>query len=140
MPENSVRYEKSDAHVGGIFAFAAGLLALGLVVQLASAWLFDDFRESAHRDERPMSALAARERPRLPRDLSKIPPPRLQENEPADLKTMRETEDRRLNSYGWVDAEAGVVHIPITEAMRLLSDPKIAHRNGIRIEPMNGER
>jgi hypothetical protein len=34
----------------------------------------------------------------------------------------------RLESYGWVDREAGVVHIPIAEAMRLVA-------SGARVGP-----
>jgi hypothetical protein len=32
---------------------------------------------------------------------------------------MRADEDERLNNYGWVDEDAGIVRIPISEAMKL---------------------
>jgi hypothetical protein len=47
---------------------------------------------------------------------------------------LRREEDRRLKSYGWVDKQVGVVHIPIDEAMRLLADPKNAEAHGIRVD------
>jgi len=36
----------------------------------------------------------------------------------AAQKRLRQLE--RLDSYGWVDREAGVAHIPVTEAMKMM--------------------
>ena len=36
-----------------------------------------------------------------------------------DLRDLRAREDEMLDSYGWVDRNAGIVRIPIDEAMRL---------------------
>lgn len=47
------------------------------------------------------------------------PEPRLQTNPREDLRKLREAEDAVLDSYGWVDRNAGVVRIPIAEAMKL---------------------
>ncbi len=46
------------------------------------------------------------------------PPPVLQTDPPADLKDFRAKEEVRLKSYGWIDREKGVVHIPIEQAMK----------------------
>ncbi len=35
-------------------------------------------------------------------------------------RTLREEEERRLRSYGWVDRKAGLAHIPIDRAMDLV--------------------
>ena len=40
---------------------------------------------------------------------------------PADLAKFRAWEDSQLNSYGWVDRTAGVVHIPIERAMEIIA-------------------
>src|SRR5581483_9932845 len=48
------------------------------------------------------------------------PEPRLQTEPRADMRRYRQDEERSLNSYGWVDRSAGVVHIPIQQAMNLL--------------------
>jgi hypothetical protein len=37
----------------------------------------------------------------------------------TDLGDMREAERRALTSYGWVDREKGVLHMPIDVAMRV---------------------
>jgi hypothetical protein len=57
--------------------------------------------------------LAAGQEDRLP------PEPRLQTNPRADLKDLRDSEERVLESYSWVDRNGGVVRIPIDEAMKL---------------------
>lgn len=46
--------------------------------------------------------------------------PQLEVNLAGDLARLRETERTELTTYGWVDPSAGVVHIPIDHAMRLL--------------------
>jgi hypothetical protein len=129
-----VRYEKSDANVAAIFAFAIGLGLVILLVQVGVAWLFAACKEDVRREDVPLTALAAKGRTQLPRDLPKIAAPRLQQEESADLKRLRDREEIHLKAYGWIDAEVGVVHIPIAEAMRRLADPKTAERYGIRIE------
>jgi hypothetical protein len=48
------------------------------------------------------------------------PAPRLQTQPREDLKKLHAEEQRRLESYGWVDATRGQVHIPIDRAMELL--------------------
>ena len=43
----------------------------------------------------------------------------LQQFPQQDIAGFRASEERRLHGYGWVSKEAGVVHIPIEDAMRL---------------------
>lgn len=43
--------------------------------------------------------------------------PVLQQHPRADLERLQRRWQRRLDSYGWVDREAGIVHIPIDAAM-----------------------
>jgi hypothetical protein len=50
-----------------------------------------------------------------------MPEPRLQVDAPNELRQMRAAEEATLNSYGWVDKEAGVVKIPVERAMEILA-------------------
>lgn len=46
------------------------------------------------------------------------PQPALQPSPPADMQAFYMREMQRLNSAGWIDRKAGIVHIPIAQAMR----------------------
>ena len=48
-----------------------------------------------------------------------FPEPRLEEDERGQMNSVRLREEEQLNSYGWTDEKAGVVHIPIERAMEL---------------------
>ena len=48
------------------------------------------------------------------------PAPELQIDSAGDLASFRAAEDARLQSYGWVDRDKGIVHIPIDRAMQEL--------------------
>jgi hypothetical protein len=60
--------------------------------------------------------------PDVDRTLRIAPPgPRLQTNPEAELQRLRAEEEKRLNTYGWIDKRKGIVHIPIVEAMKKLA-------------------
>jgi hypothetical protein len=111
-PEHPQRgYEDSDVSVGRLAAFAAGVVALIVLGVLGSAVVFHFFVR-----HQPLGP------PASPfEDVRTLPPePRLQTTAPLDLKDYRADQDKVLESYGWVDSQAGVVRIPVDRAMDLL--------------------
>jgi len=46
-------------------------------------------------------------------------------------------EEQTLNSYGWVDQNAGVVHIPIAEAMKLVAQRGLPTRPAVGTVPLS---
>jgi hypothetical protein len=90
----------------GVTVLLASVLALGLLV----LWLYPGATI-----DRTM---------RLP--LSRYPAPQLQPNPREDMAKFHDEEMRQLNSFGWVDKEHGVVHIPISDAMRKVAQDGIA--------------
>ncbi len=48
------------------------------------------------------------------------PNPKLQTSPQADLAKMQQHDRSVLNSYGWVDRNAGLVRVPINRAMELI--------------------
>ena len=105
-------YEKRDVSPRVIAALVVGLAALTVV---AAALMWGGFAYLQKRAERAHeSPSPLREERVLP------PPPRLQVAPEVDLQAVRQKEEERLNSYGWVDPDAGVVRIPIERAMELL--------------------
>ena len=106
-----VRHETSDVHFSKVMGFGAALVVSAVVIYVLVWALFQFFSMQATRRGASGAALT-RQQP-LP------PTPRLQANPRGDLLELRETEDRLLTTYGWVDRNAGVVRIPIEQAMRL---------------------
>jgi hypothetical protein len=115
-------YEKKDVYAPGILLFLL-VLAFGALIIHAGVWGWlktlkgpptVDVR-SEHRSERPIQ-------PRMAKDI-----PRLQVAPEKDWESYRAEEENRLNSYGWIDRTAGVVRIPISEAMKQIVEHGIPH-------------
>jgi hypothetical protein len=108
-----VHHEESDVNIIAIFAFGLGLVVVAAVVSLLVFVLFRFFevREAARV---PLAYPLA-----ISREGALPPEPRLQTNPRQDLADLRAKEDALLTTYGWVDKNAGVVRIPIDEAMKL---------------------
>jgi len=109
-----VRYEQSDVRVGAIVRFAIGLVVVVGVASVVLLGLFALFARQQRRHDPPPPPLA-QEAGRLP------PGPRLQASPLQDLEQLRAKEEKELTSYGWVDAKAGIVHIPIDEAIKIVA-------------------
>jgi hypothetical protein len=112
-PGKRARRETSDIDLGGVLRFGIGLIAAGVVIQVLVWLLLAHFQRQAARPVPSAFPLAATALRRLP------PEPRLQTDPRDDLANMRQAEDRVLDSYGWVDRTAGIVRIPIEQAMKL---------------------
>lgn len=59
-----------------------------------------------------------------------IPPPRLQASPARDRALLEARTENILNSYGWIDQEQGIVHIPIDRAIELLLARGLEHPFG----------
>lgn len=117
-------HETRDMDVRPIAIFVLGLFVFVSVTLVLMGGLFDYFATRQTRFDVPPSPLATRELP---------PEPRLQVTPPKELREVQAAEDTVLNSYGWVDRKAGIVRIPIGQAMELLATrglPARAQRQG----------
>jgi hypothetical protein len=103
-------HEHRDIPVKVIGKYMAVLLIMGVLIVLVVGVMWRYF--GANQPEAALSPFYG------PRELP--PTPRLQIEPRNDLRTYLENEQRRLSTYGWVDQNAGVVHIPIERAMDLL--------------------
>ncbi|HWF83323.1 MAG TPA: hypothetical protein VG222_00660 [Vicinamibacterales bacterium] len=124
----AVHHETSDVNIRAIFAFGAALIVVAVAVHFIIWLMFLYFGAREARSEVRQFPLAASEENRLP------PEPRLQTNPRQDLKDLRSGEDAILNSYSWVDKNAGVVRIPIGEAM------KLTVQRGLPARQANGDK
>jgi hypothetical protein len=112
-PPSGSGHEHTDASVGLIVRFAVWLAVSAVVVHVLGWAMFYVLVERRTPAAAPEFPLAVEQAPRLPAE------PRLQAYPPNDLTRFRRQERAVLEGYGWVDRDAGTVHIPIADAMRL---------------------
>ena len=111
-----VRYERRQANWRGIAASAVALVFIAVLIHFSVVGLFHVFyQDYLKRDVQP-NPIQTAEPHRLP------PEPRLQPDEVGDMYKLREQEDNVLQSYGWVDKNAGVVRIPVSRALALAAE------------------
>ena len=111
-------YEHTDASVWIVVKFLAWLAVAAVIIHIGLGMLFNLFVEQRTERGEPEYPLAVRQGTPLP------PEPRLQQFPREELMKFRLGEESMLHTYGWVDRNAGTVHIPITDAMRLLLERK----------------
>jgi hypothetical protein len=108
-----VRFERADVVPGVIVRWAIGLGLVSVVAAAVGVWLLVFLRRHEEAGDPQRPALYFSGETRQPEGV------RLQSKPFDDLDALRAHERRILNSYGWIDPAAGVVHIPIDSAMRL---------------------
>ncbi len=119
----SVAHEHSDINIRTVVLSAVALAAVVGIVFVVIWGVFRLFERQAAAQDARVSPLA------IPS--GQLPPePRLQTNESEGLKTFRAAETERLEGYGWVDEKAGVAHIPIEAAEKLLLERGLPVRAG----------
>jgi len=106
-------YEHTDANVWVIAKFGFWLAITAVVVHLGIWGLWHTLVEQAKDTREQQYPLATSIDPKLP------PEPRLQQYPQNEVYNFRKGEEDKLHSYGYVNKDAGVVHIPIEDAMRL---------------------
>jgi hypothetical protein len=117
-------FEREDIGARTIFKFLAGV-AIFLVVAyfvVMGVYGYLDRYQSAHEPvQNPLAPPSSADtRIVSDADVKEFPKPRLEKNERLEINSFRMKEEETLNSYGWVDEKAGVVHIPIERAMQLV--------------------
>lgn len=115
-----VRYEREDVGASWLVIGAVSIIVLAFIGVGLSAWILGTME--TRRSEiipTPLPLLQLRPTP---------PPPRLQPNildqntAEEDMATLRAREAELLTTYGWVNREAGIVRIPIDQAIELLAE------------------
>jgi len=127
MNHSKRRHETTDASTRNIVLFAVGLFFTLVISLWAMDVLFNYF--VTHQGLGP---------PVTPfENVRKLPPesvPRLQVRPGQDMAQYRANEKEIVNSYGWVDAKAGILRIPIDRAMDLLLQKGLPVRTGKPVE------
>lgn len=112
--KNGAGYEVQDADIREVILTGVGLAVGTLIVCLVMWGLFNLLKTQQSKKGAPTVNLMAPQ--------AHFPPePRLQVNAPAELEQFHEQEDKILDTYGWVDKNAGTVHLPIDKAMDIMA-------------------
>jgi len=141
LHNDETAHEESDINIRGVVT-ATVVVAVVCLMTAALMWaLFGLLERQAGARDPQLSPIALK-----PADMPKstteqpmfgnAPDPKLLTNEPKYLSGVRGEWQRELHSYGWVDQQAGVVHIPIDRAKELLAQRGLA----VRAEPVEDAR
>jgi hypothetical protein len=112
-PASGSGHEHTDANVSMIIQFAVWLAASAIIVHILMWFTFAFFVDVRENRGAPEFPLAIQQGARLPSG------PRLQAKPANEIYDFRLRENAALDGYSWVDKSAGMVRIPIAEAMRL---------------------
>jgi hypothetical protein len=123
-------YEHTDASVGVIVKFLFWLAISAVVIHVGLGLIYAILIDRAMETGEQRYPLAARQGERLP------PTPRLQQFPHTEFYEFRRGEQEFLEGYGWMNKEAGIVHIPIEEAMRLTVERGLPSRPAAAGEPI----
>lgn len=134
-----VEFEREDLGARPILIFLLALTIGCVLVALVLKGLYSylDAYETRRQPVRNplVQQTTADTRTVEPGDITKFPQPRLESNELMEINAFRLQEAQTLNSYGWVDEQAGVVRIPIDRAMALVAQRGLPTRPQASVVP-----
>ena len=111
-----VDYERKDVDTESVIHVGVAVAVVAILSSVLVLFLFNFMVERARRAEPPNPPLARHEQGRQP------PEPRLQEMPFKDIAALRAEEQLVLEGYFWVDEKAGIAHIPLAEAMKIVAE------------------
>lgn len=139
-------FEHQDVSSRPIYGFLLSLAIFGVLTYFV-AWKMFDFLDAYNRKHQapanPMVKVEEDTRIVTPATIQQFPEPRLEDDERTELNGFRLHEDQQLESYGWVNQNAGVVHIPIDQAMKLIAQrglPTTPQAGTMPLSPVNLSR
>lgn len=97
-------YEREDWPLGYVGLVYAGIFVFLVIAPVVLMWAYPNTLSDVSR-----------------RLVVRPPAPELQVDPAQDLARFRAQEEKRLDTYYWVDKRQGLVHIPIKEAMKKLA-------------------
>jgi len=124
------QHEHSDVNVRALIVFFVIFVVFGVVTHLVLLGMFKALaRHERNRPTKPMTHVVRPEDATVPTEprLQPFPTkmaatqtlPPYSDTPETDMLRMRQNEDRVLHTYGWVEKNKGIVHIPVEEAKKL---------------------
>lgn len=130
MDEHVHSHEGSDVKARPLALFFVAFLALCGLGFVIAKWSYDALVKFENARQKEKITRVASQKTEIPESLNlraggpevaTLPATvsMLQPDPVRDMNEMRDAQLGRLSSYGWVDREKGVVHIPIEKAMTM---------------------
>lgn len=111
--DRGLGYEPRDANVKGLLQFAFWMAVVIVVTLFAMRGFFDLIKKAE-----PLGATTS---PLVKEGQRELPPnPRLQVHPHQELVDYCAEQQKEVDSYGWVNQETGVAHVPVERAMDLI--------------------
>ena len=132
---DDIGFEREDLGAKPVIGFIVSLVISGVLIYYVIWGIFHflDAYDRKHQQVRtPLIQVESNTRDVRTQVIQRFPEPRLEENERTELNGFRYGEEQELNSYGWVDKNAGVAHIPIEQAMQMIA------QKGLPTTPQTG--
>jgi hypothetical protein len=114
-------YEKIDANPRGLLYFAAIIAIILAIVALSLIALFKHYQKTEPTRTVVATPFEAIE--------PTPPPPRIQADPRADMRSYADSQEKLLNTYGWIDRQNGIVRLPIDRAIELLLERGLPARS-----------
>lgn len=136
-------FERQDWTGKPVYGFLVSLAVIGVMVYVTVWGIFKVLDRYFNEHQPPTNPLVQQDtsvptRNADPEHVQQtFPEPRLETNERTEINDFRLGEEQSLNSYGWVDQGAGVVHIPITEAMKLVAQRGLPTKPAVGTAPQS---
>lgn len=125
-PNREVGYERRDANIRSMLEFGFWLAMVLVVTLFAMKLAYHYFAK--------MEPVGAPASPFM--NVREIPAgPLLQATPHVDLQTYCEDQQQQVNTYGWVDQQAGVVRLPVDRAMDLILERGLPTRAASQAPP-----
>ena len=139
-PETS--FEREDLSTRGVFAFMIGLAIVGLLIYFIIVGMYSFLDKYEHAQMSTASPLVTSTGPaarvvtkEYMEKFKENGAPMLESDERGQFKDFLLSQEDQLNSYGWVDEQGGVAHIPIERAMDLIVERGLPVRPAGTAEP-----
>ena len=118
-------HEENTIQFAPVLIFVAVMILVSIATFLTVKIIEHTFDTNWARSEAPVSPLAQ----------TQMPPAPLLEVSPGQARIdLRAKEQAVINSYRWIDEKAGVVGIPVEEAIKLLAQRGLPARGQGKVE------
>lgn len=136
IQHKGVGYEDRDLGSRGIIVFMVVLVVATTVLCLGVYAYFHFFVLAEQRAGKvPQSQPTQATAPNFEPPTKRFPKPALQTDDVLDMNKLRIENEAVLHSYGWVDQNAGVAHIPIDDAIKAVAQKGLPTRSSATETP-----